>query len=206
MLERMIVKHWIALTVGFTLLGVLIRVRYNTQGHFAIGGEWLAPAFMLFLEWLIRMMRGVLIDAGIIRGHKKRRRKARVQHDRQEVYRTGAVRREKSRGMEYNSKKTKVFSIKEGFTFLGFKYRLTDTGKVIMTVSSEKVKERRRKLRKLVRKAKRGEITKAKVDDCYQAWRSHASKGNSFHLICRMDKFYKSLWNDQETEVTDNEN
>ena len=74
MLERMIVKHWIALTVGFTLLGVLIRVRYNTQGHFAIGGEWLAPAFMLFLEWLIRMMRGVLIDAGIIRGHKKRRK------------------------------------------------------------------------------------------------------------------------------------
>lgn len=111
-----------------------------------------------------------------------------------------------SKGMEFNPKKTKVFSIKDGFTFLGFKYRLTDTGKVIMTVSSEKVKERRRKLRKLVRKAKRGEITKAKVDDCYQAWRSHASKGNSFHLICRMDEFYKNLWNDQETEVTDNEN
>lgn len=48
MLERMIVKHWIALTVGFTLLGVLIRVRYNTQGHFAIGGEWLAPAIYAF--------------------------------------------------------------------------------------------------------------------------------------------------------------
>ena len=111
-----------------------------------------------------------------------------------------------SKGMEFNPKKTKVFSIKDGFTFLGFKYRLTDTGKVIMTVSSEKVKERRRKLRKLVRKAKRGEITKAKVDDCYQSWRSHASKGNSFHLICRMDEFYKSLWNDQEMEATDNEN
>ena len=111
-----------------------------------------------------------------------------------------------SKGMEFNPKKTKVFIIKDGFTFLGFKYRLTDTGKVIMTVSSEKVKERRRKLRKLVRKAKRGEITKAKVDDCYQAWRSHASKGNSFRLICRMDEFYKNLWNDQETEVTDNEN
>lgn len=47
MLERMIVKHWMALTVGFVLLGVLIRVRYNTQGHFAIGGEWLMPGFML---------------------------------------------------------------------------------------------------------------------------------------------------------------
>lgn len=96
MLERMIVKHWMALTVGFVLLGVLIRVRYNTQGHFAIGGEWLMPGFMLFVEWLIRKMMEVLIDAGIIRGHKKRRRKARVQHDRQEVYGTGAVRREKS--------------------------------------------------------------------------------------------------------------
>lgn len=96
MLERMIVKHWIALTVGFTLLGVLIRVRYNTQGHFAIGGEWLVPEFMLFIEWLIRMMRGVLIDAGIIRGHKKKCRGTRVQHDRREVYRTGSVRREKS--------------------------------------------------------------------------------------------------------------
>ena len=96
MLERMIVKHWMALTVGFVLLGVLIRVRYNTQGHFAIGGEWLVPEFMLFIEWLIRMMRGVLIDAGIVRGHKTRRRKARAQHDGREVYRTGAVRREKS--------------------------------------------------------------------------------------------------------------
>lgn len=96
MLGRMIVKHWIALTVGFTLLGVFIRVRYNMQGHFAIGGEWLVPALMLFIEWLIRMMRGVLIDAGIIRGHKKRCRGTRVQHDRREVYRTGSVRREKS--------------------------------------------------------------------------------------------------------------
>lgn len=96
MLERMIVKHWIALTVGFALLGVLIRVRYNTQGHFAIGGEWLMPVFMLFVDWLIRKKMEVLIDAGIVRGHKTRRRKARAQHDGREVYRTGAVRREKS--------------------------------------------------------------------------------------------------------------
>lgn len=96
MLERMIAKHWVALTVGFVLLGVLIRARYNTQGHFAIGGEWLMPVFMLFVDWLIRKMREELIDAGIIRGHKTRRRKARVQYDRQEVYRAGTVRREKS--------------------------------------------------------------------------------------------------------------
>ena len=56
MLERTIAKHWVALTVGFVLLGVLIRVRYNTQGHFAIGSEWLMPGIVLFVEWLIRKM------------------------------------------------------------------------------------------------------------------------------------------------------
>lgn len=52
----------------------------------------------------------------------------------------------------------------------------------------------RRILRRLVRKAKQGELTKAKVDECYYAWRNHASKGNSFKLLQRMDKYYKSLW------------
>lgn len=98
------------------------------------------------------------------------------------------------KGLEFNPKKTKVFCITDGFTFLGFKYRLTDTGKVIMIIDPKNVKERCRILRRLVRKAKRGELTKAKVDECYYAWRNHASKGNSFKLLQRMDKYYKSLW------------
>ena len=28
----------------------------------------------------------------------------------------------------------------------------------------------------------------------YQAWREHASKGNNWKLLQRMDKYYKSLW------------
>ena len=98
------------------------------------------------------------------------------------------------KGLEFNPKKTRVFGITDGFTFLGFKYRLTDTGKVIMIIDPKNVKERRRILRRLVRKAKQGELTKAKVDECYYAWRNHASKGNSFKLLQRMDKYYKSLW------------
>ena len=98
------------------------------------------------------------------------------------------------KGLEFNPKKTKVFCITDGFTFLGFKDRPTDTGKVIMIIDPKNVKERRRILRRLVRKAKRGELTKAKVDECYYAWRNHASKGNSFKLLQRMDKYYKSLW------------
>lgn len=45
-----------------------------------------------------------------------------------------------------------------------------------------------------IRKCKRGEITKEKVNVCYAGWRVHAEKGDSKHLLDRMDKFYKDLW------------
>lgn len=106
----------------------------------------------------------------------------------------------KEKGLEFNQKKTKVFHIKDGFMFLGFKYHLTDAGKVIMTVDPKKVKERRRIMKKMVRKAKRGEMMKEKVDESYRSWRNHASKGNSFKLIQRMDRYYKSLWKEDEKE------
>lgn len=97
-------------------------------------------------------------------------------------------------GLEFNPKKTKIHNAKDGFVFLGFRHRVTDTGKVIMLISPENVKRERGKLRRLVRKAKKGEITKAKVDESYASWKNHASKGNSFKLLCRMDEYYKNLW------------
>lgn len=97
-------------------------------------------------------------------------------------------------GLSFNPKKTHIQPISKPFTFLGFKYRITETGKAIMSVDSQNVKHERRKLKKMVRKVKRGEMTKSKVDECYASWRNHASKGNSYKLICRMDKYYKNLW------------
>ena len=49
--------------------------------------------------------------------------------------------------------------------------------------------------------ASRGELTRAQVDDCFRAWIAHAEHGNSFKLIQRMNKFYKSLW--EEDYVSD---
>ena len=94
----------------------------------------------------------------------------------------------------YNRNKTGVIRLSEGIMFLGFEFRLSKTGKVIMILNSDNVKHERKKLRKLVHKALRGETTKAKVDECYNAWKNHASKGNSYHLLQRMDKYYAELW------------
>ena len=93
-----------------------------------------------------------------------------------------------------NPEKTRIYSLREGIEFLGFKFSLTDTGKVLMQIRPDNVKRERKKLYRLVQKSKRGGIPRNKVDESYAAWRNHASKGNSFRLLARMDAFYKSLW------------
>ena len=95
---------------------------------------------------------------------------------------------------QINEKKTRVYPLKDGIEFLGFTFRLTSTGKVLMLIRPENVKRERKKLYRLVQKCKRGEIPKESVDESYKAWRTHAAKGNSFKLIQRMDRYYSDLW------------
>lgn len=102
------------------------------------------------------------------------------------------------KGFAFNQKKTKVYSLRKGVTFLGFTFKLTDTGKVILILKPKNVKQERKKLYRLVQQAKRGEKPKAKVDECYNGWRNHAAKGNSTKLLRRMDKYYKDLWKGEE--------
>ena len=104
-------------------------------------------------------------------------------------------------GFEFNSKKTQVFSIRKGFMFLGFHYTLSDTGKIVQIINPANVKRERKKLRRLVALAKKGERTRAKVDECYAAWREHAIRGNSFKLLDRMDKYYNDLWKGDSDDV-----
>lgn len=97
-------------------------------------------------------------------------------------------------GFELHPTKTRIIPIRDGIMFLGFEYRLTDTGKVIMSIDPTRVKAIRRKLYRMVKKAKAGLLTREKVDESYQSWRSHAAKGNSWKLLKRMDTYYNSLW------------
>lgn len=93
-----------------------------------------------------------------------------------------------------NPKKTRIYPINKGIDFLGFQFFLTETGKVLTHVLPENVKRERKKLYRLVKKCKQGRIPKSSVDDSYQAWRTHAEKGNNYKFLLRMDEYYKSLW------------
>jgi hypothetical protein len=93
-----------------------------------------------------------------------------------------------------NPKKTKIYTLSKGIEFLGFKFSLTDTGKVLMQIRPDNVKRERKKLARLVKRCRDGLLPRSSVDASYQAWRTHASKGNNYNMICRMDEYYKSLW------------
>lgn len=107
-------------------------------------------------------------------------------------------------GFEIHKEKTHITPLSKGFTFLGFEYRITETGKILMTLNSANIRHERRKLRRMVMLAKQGRITKAKADECFRSWCENAGKGNSYKLLQRMKSYYKSLWEepyeDQQTQ------
>lgn len=103
----------------------------------------------------------------------------------------------KKLGFEVNEKKTRVYNLKEGIMFLGFRFSLTETGKVLMIADPDKVKSARRKYRRLVAKALRGECSRESVDASWQTWMNHLSKGNSWKLMQRLNKFYQELWEEK---------
>lgn len=99
-------------------------------------------------------------------------------------------------GFHLHPEKSRMIPLTEEIMFLGFGYRLTETGRVLMILDPSRVKAERKKLLRLVRLARDGKISREKVDQCYQSWRNHAAKGDSGRLLQRMDQYYENLWRD----------
>lgn len=106
-----------------------------------------------------------------------------------------------SYGFILNEKKTTIRKLSKGFRFLGFDYRITESGRIIMLLNGDNTKHQRKKLRRMVNKSKRGEMPKAKVDESFNGWKTFAMKGNSYKLIRRMEEYYASLWRDDHESL-----
>lgn len=104
-------------------------------------------------------------------------------------------------GFRCHETKTRIYPLKEGIEFLGFNFRLTESGKVLQLLKSDNVKRERKKLFRLVQRVNKGLITKQKVDCCFQSWKAHASHGNNHKIIMRMDSYYKSLWKGENNGI-----
>lgn len=96
-------------------------------------------------------------------------------------------------GLSAHPKKTRIVDIRRKIGFLGFDFRLTGTGKALMTLRPESVKRTRRKLRRLMRLESQGLRPEGTAEAAYQAWRAHAAKGDSRRLLERQDKWFDDL-------------
>lgn len=99
-------------------------------------------------------------------------------------------------GLKLHPKKCRVVRALHGFKWLGFRLRMTPTGKIIMTLDKQKIIHERRKLKRMVRLVKQGCLLKETPDRSLQSWEAHAKHGNNYRIICKMHQYYQNLWRD----------
>ena len=103
--------------------------------------------------------------------------------------------------LQVNKKKTQIYPITRGVKFLGFRFILTNKGKVIRKLNKDNISKERRKLCRQKDLALEGVLTKDIVDKCYTSWKAHAKKGNTHNLLKRMDCYYENLWKEEKKDV-----
>lgn len=91
-------------------------------------------------------------------------------------------------GLSANPKKTRVQPITEPVSFLGFDYHVRD-GDVLMFAKPGKVKEQRRKLRRLAGLVRDGRITEDDYMVSLGCILEHDGKGDSPKLVARMEDY-----------------
>ena len=91
-----------------------------------------------------------------------------------------------SLNLELNGK-TQVVPFKCGMRFLGFHHYVTNDGKYIRKLPSEKKRQAAKRTRKLIKKVRSGEISEEQFYQRHNAWKNHALKGNCIKLCHSMD-------------------
>lgn len=103
-------------------------------------------------------------------------------------------------GMEINPEKTFIQKVSDPILYLGFYYRLTKTGKVVILADPKKIKHERRKILRMKALVDKGKLTKYDVDRHFKAFKASVRYGNSHNLIYRLNRWYESLWEGQKTD------
>ncbi len=104
-------------------------------------------------------------------------------------------------GLRLNIKKTQIVTLKDGLVYLGFRYKVTETGKILMLLPKSKVQKWKRKIRKHRNLVLKGEMTIEKAMQCHESREAHAKKGNNYLLIKRMRKYFAFHFDGIEEEL-----
>jgi hypothetical protein len=90
--------------------------------------------------------------------------------------------------------KTLVHNMKsDDFVFLKKRVHITDTGKIILRLTRENVREERKKILYLRDEYDAGRMPVSSIKQSYQSWRGYAKKYNAYRTVGEMDKFFYSV-------------
>ncbi len=102
-----------------------------------------------------------------------------------------------SLGLKLSEKKTRLYPLRQGIKFLGFKFYLTETSKVVKKLNKENVADIKRKIRRMKKLADEGVLTRSDIDKSLEAWKAHAKQGDTHNLILSIRRFYHNLWKER---------
>lgn len=88
-------------------------------------------------------------------------------------------------GLELNPK-TAIFD--SSVDYLGFTFKMTASGKIVMRLRKDKVKTQKHRVRKLAALLGAGKVTAEYAAESYNGWREHATHGDCGNVIKAMDK------------------
>lgn len=97
-------------------------------------------------------------------------------------------------GIFINKKKTQIFRLDKGFTFLKIRYRLTDTGHLVRIPVKKSFVRERRKLKKFKNLLDSGQMTYREIEEQYKSWRGNIKKFDCHRTLINMDKLFDELF------------
>lgn len=100
--------------------------------------------------------------------------------------------------LQLHPRKCRVVPVSRGFKWLGFRLRVKRSGKILVTLSKDKIYHERRKLKKMVRLIKAGKLPRDTAEVSLRCWAAHAAHGNNHRVIQKMHQYYQSLWRDED--------
>lgn len=96
--------------------------------------------------------------------------------------------------MSLNPKKTLITPINKNISFLGYNYRITDSGRVLALVKPENIHHAKRKIVRMIHLVEKGERNKHDVDTYFKSWKASIRFGNTHKLIESLNKWYSEQW------------
>lgn len=100
----------------------------------------------------------------------------------------------REKGIIVNTKKTQIIKLSSWFTFLKFRYKLTESGRIVVKPCHDSITRERRKLTKLDVKFQDGEIEFEDMRCQYSSWRGYIEYADAHRTIRNMDEYFNRLF------------